>query len=173
MDDRSDGELVAEARRGSREAASALFLRHWQGAWRAAYGLTGRRALADDVAQDAFERAFARLDRFDTRRPFGPWLHRIVVNRALDVLRRERRLVPELEESADRLGPGRGDAELLDTIAGLPLQRRAVVVLRYGVGLSPSAIAETLGIPVGTVHSRLARALDQLREELGAERARD
>ena len=45
------------------------------------------RAMADDVAQDAFERAFARLATFDASRPFAPWLHRIVVNRALDVLR--------------------------------------------------------------------------------------
>jgi DNA-directed RNA polymerase specialized sigma24 family protein len=90
---RSDAKLVELARGGSREAAGELFTRHWPAAWRAAYAVTGRRALADDVAQDAFERAFAALSRFDERRPFGPWLHRIVVNRCLDLLRTERRLV--------------------------------------------------------------------------------
>src|SRR5919202_5580783 len=85
---RSDAKLVELARRGAREAAGELFSRHWPAAWRAAYAVTGRRAMADDVAQDAFERAFAALSRFDARRPFAPWLHRIVVNRALDLLQR-------------------------------------------------------------------------------------
>src|SRR5436305_11751343 len=90
---RGAAKLVALARRGSRDAAGELITRHWRAAWRAAYVVTGRRELADDVAQDAFERAFAALARFDERRPFGPWLHRIVVNRCLDLLRTERRMV--------------------------------------------------------------------------------
>src|SRR5438045_9633552 len=90
---RSGAKLVELARRGSRDAAAELFGRHWRAAWRAAYVITGRRELADDVAQDAFERAFGALSRFDECRPFGPWLHRIVVNRCLDVLRTERRMV--------------------------------------------------------------------------------
>src|SRR5438105_13478650 len=89
----SDGELVLRVRRGSQDAAAELFGRHWPGAWRVARAVTGRRDMADDVAQDAFERAFAALSRFDRGRPFGPWLHRIVVNRSLDLLRSERRLV--------------------------------------------------------------------------------
>src|SRR6476646_11870125 len=96
-----DGELVARARQGSRDAAAELFSRHWPGAWRVARAVTGRRDMADDVAQDAFERAFAALHRFDRRRPFAPWLQRIVVNRSLDLLRSERRLVGQ--ESLDRL----------------------------------------------------------------------
>src|ERR671934_206491 len=89
---RSDAKLVQLARRGSRAAAAELFARHWRAAWRAAYVIAGRREMADDVAQDAFERAFAALSRFDEGRPFGAWLNRIVVNRSLDLLRRERRL---------------------------------------------------------------------------------
>jgi RNA polymerase sigma-70 factor, ECF subfamily len=168
MDDRSDRVLVRAACNGDREAAGALFTRHWQPAWRVAYGITGRRALADDVAADAFERAFAALARFDGRRPFTPWLHRIVVNRALDLLRAERRLVGgdlavEAVEAVEV--DAQGDAELLEAVHGLPLQRRAVVILRYGVGMTPAEIALVLDVPVGTVHSRLARALDQLRDE--------
>src|SRR2546429_9339249 len=90
---RSDAKLVELARRGSRDAAAELFTRHWRAAWRAAYVVTGRRELADDVAQDAFERPFAALSRFDEQRPFAPWLHRIVVNRCFDLLRTHRRLV--------------------------------------------------------------------------------
>src|SRR2546421_3827053 len=88
---RSDAKLAELARTGSRDAAAELFARHWRPAWRAAYAITGRRELADDVAQDAFERAFAALARFDERRPVAPWLHRVVANRCLDLLRAERR----------------------------------------------------------------------------------
>jgi RNA polymerase sigma-70 factor (ECF subfamily) len=167
MRPRTDAELVVLARDGRREAAGELFSRYWAAAWRAAYAITGRRAMADDVAQDAFERAFAALSRFDERRPFAPWLHRIVVNRSLDLLRTERRLVGgegELE-SPERVDPHSGDAALLEAVARLSEPRRVVLVLRYGLGYPPPVIAELLGLPVGTVHSRLARALDELRAE--------
>jgi RNA polymerase sigma-70 factor (ECF subfamily) len=173
---RSDAKLVQLARHGSRDAAAELFSRHWPSAWRAAYAITGRRELADDVAQDAFERAFSALARFDERRPFGPWLYRIVFNRCLDLLRTERRMVAADAELA-RLewhDVPSGDRELLDAVAGLSLQRRVVLVLRYGLGYTPSAIAELLDLPTGTVNSRLARALEDLRvqhEVNDAERA--
>jgi RNA polymerase sigma-70 factor, ECF subfamily len=162
---RSDAKLVQLARRGSRDAAAELFARHWRSAWRAAYVLSGRRELADDVAQDAFERAFAALGRFDERRPFGPWLHRIVINRCLDLLRTERRMVASDVELGriEWHDVASGDRDLLEAIADLSLQRRVVVVLRYGLGYTPTAIAELLDVPVGTVNSRLARALDDLR----------
>jgi RNA polymerase sigma-70 factor (ECF subfamily) len=129
--------------------------------------------MADDVAQDAFERAFAALHRFDRRRPFAPWLHRIVVNRSLDLLRSERRLVGP--DALDRIeGEWRDhageDRQLLDAVAVLSPQRRVVIVLRYGLGHSPADIARLLELPLGTVHSRLARALDDLRQH---ERERD
>ena len=166
--------LVARARDGSREAAGELFARHWPAAWRAALAITGRPAMADDVAQDAFERAFAALSRFDERRPFAPWLHRIVVNRALDLVRAERRLVG-LDHADDAVAAwdpsGGGDREMLAAIAGLSPERRACVILRHGLGYRPHEIAEILGVPVGTVHSRLARALGDLRETEGAGRA--
>ena len=162
---------MRRARRGDREAAADLFRRYWRDAWRAAFAITGRRALADDVASDGFERAFAALDRFDERRPFGPWLHRIVANRALDVLRAERRLADEELRDTPDAAPlhAHGDRGLLAVVAELSLERRVVVVLRYGVGMTPKQISETLDLPVGTVNSRLARALDQLRETLEVE----
>jgi RNA polymerase sigma-70 factor, ECF subfamily len=167
----SDRDLVRRARRGDRDAAADLFRRYWREAWRAAYAITGRRALADDVAADGFERAFSALDRFDERRPFGPWLHRIVANRALDILRAERRLsdaeLPDTPDSAPVYETG--DRSLLTAVAELPLERRVAVVLRYGVGMTPKQIAATLDVPVGTVNSRLARALEQLRDSLEVE----
>jgi RNA polymerase sigma-70 factor (ECF subfamily) len=166
MDPRDDRKLIRAARSGDPEAASELFRRHWPAAWRAAYGVAGRRAMADDIASDAFERAFAALSRFDERRPFAPWLHRIVVNRALDLLRAERRLVggePSEEPRESASFEDAGDRALLEAVAALPLQRRVVVVLRYGIGMGPEEIARVLDVPPGTVHSRLARALEQLR----------
>jgi RNA polymerase sigma-70 factor, ECF subfamily len=164
---RSDAALVRRAREGSRDAAAELFARHWPGAWRAALVVTGRREMADDVAQDAFERAFAALGRFDESRPFAAWLHRIVVNRSLDLLRRERRLVG-IDAAPEQKGALRDvaaeDRALLEAVSRLSEQRRVVLMLRYGLGYPPSEIAEVLGLPPGTVHSRLARALEDLRE---------
>jgi len=164
----SDRDLVRAARRGDRDAAAALFRRHWPTAWRAAFAITGRRALADDVASDAFERAFAALDRFDLRRPFSPWLHRIVANRALDLLRAERRLSSEEAEEPVDAEPDHhaGDRGLLAAVTALSPERRVVVLLRFGVGMTPKEIARALDLPVGTVNSRLARSLEQLRDSL-------
>ena len=171
MGERSDRDLVRRARRGDRDAAAALFRRYWQSAWRTAFAVTGRRAVADDVAADAFERAFAALDRFDERRPFAPWLQRIVANRALDLLRAERRLSgDELAEPVDAGTDHRaGDKGLLAAVGELSLERRVVVLLRYGVGMTPKEIAAALDLPVGTVNSRLARSLEQLREYFEAQ----
>ncbi len=98
---RPDTELIVLARKGSKEAAEALFERYWVHAWRAAYAVTADRALADDAAQEGMEKAFASLDRFDETRPFAPWLKRITVNRAIDHLRRGRRLEPLHDEDDD------------------------------------------------------------------------
>src|SRR3954447_24959074 len=85
---------IREAQSGSADALEALFRSHWPRAHRAAHLVTGDAAAAEDIAQEAFLSAVRSLDRFDRRRPFGPWLHRIVVNRAIDwsrarALRRE------------------------------------------------------------------------------------
>ena len=171
MREPSDRDLIRRARRGDREAAAALFRRYWRDAWRAAYAITGRQSLADDVAADGFERAFAALGRFDERRPFAPWLHRIVANRALDLLRAERRLSDEELPDMPDLAPVHetADRSLLAAVAALSVERRVVVVLRFGVGMTPKQIAEALDLPVGTVNSRLARGLEQLREVLEVE----
>src|SRR5262249_51645980 len=96
-DDGLDRDLVTRIRRGSSAAVGALFDRHWRpagSAWRIAVAITGSETLAEDVVQDAFLRALGALDRYDPARPFAPWLRRIVVNRALDVWREERRRAP-------------------------------------------------------------------------------
>jgi RNA polymerase sigma-70 factor (ECF subfamily) len=95
-----------------------------------------------------FERAFAALGGFDQSRPFAPWLHRIVINRVLDLLRRERRLVGldvGAHPSSEWRDVSADDRALLEAVATLTPQRRVVIVLRYGLGYSPDAIARDAG----------------------------
>ena len=167
---RSEAALVRAARRGDAAALDELFHRHWPGAYRAAYLVVGDRAAAEDIAQEAFLKAVAALDRFDRRRPFGPWLHRIAVNRAID-WGRARALRPEAHGSEERAAPaeaaGGVSDELLAALASLTAEHRAVVVLRYLLEYTPGEIAAMLDLPRGTVNSRLRRGLDALQHELG------
>jgi RNA polymerase sigma-70 factor (ECF subfamily) len=162
---RGDAALVRAARRGSQEAVAELFERHWDASYRAAYLVTGDRAAAEDIAQEAFLAALRALDRFDARRPLRPWLHRIVVNRAID-WSRARTLRAEVgmdagPEAAARPPAGLGQ-DVVAALARLPVDQRAVVVLRYLLDLTPGEIAATLDLPRGTVNSRLRRGLDAL-----------
>jgi RNA polymerase sigma factor (sigma-70 family) len=161
-----DSQLVSRARSGDREAASALFERYWPDAFRTAYAIVGRRDAAEDAAQDAFVRALGALDRFDTGRPFGAWLARIVANCSVDRIRADRRLAPlETDVGTEWLADVRHD-EVLAAVAALPLARRQVVVLRYWAGLTQAEIASLLGVPLGTANSRLGRAVEDLRAAL-------
>src|ERR687898_1814729 len=81
---RSERAWVRGAQAGSVSDLEALFRAHWPRAFRAAYLVTHDAAAAEDIAQEAFLAAVRSLHRFDRRRPFGPWLHRIAVNRAID-----------------------------------------------------------------------------------------
>src|SRR3954468_7357389 len=76
--------VVREAQAGSAAAFEELFRLYWPAAHRAAFLVVHDAAAAEDIAQESFLAALRALDRFDRRRPFGPWLHRIVVNRAID-----------------------------------------------------------------------------------------
>ena len=156
------------AQNGSVEDVESLFRAYWPRAYRAAYLVAHDAAAAEDIAQEAFLAAIRSLDRFDRRRPFGPWLHRIVVNRAID-WSRARRLRAEAELAADVPAPEAPDREsgaLLHALAELPPDHRAVIVLRHLLEYTPGEIAELLGLPRGTVNSRLRRGLDALKENV-------
>jgi RNA polymerase sigma-70 factor (ECF subfamily) len=168
---RRERQLIGEAQRGSEAALGELYSAHWRRAHRAAYLIVHDAAAAEDVAQDAFLAAIDALDRFDRRRPFGPWLHRIVANRAIDWARREtlRRRVDAGEEGEPRARAPEGiDEDLMEALTELPADQRAAVVLRYLLEYSPGEIARLLELPRGTVNSRLRRALDRLGERLEA-----
>jgi len=144
-----------------------LYSLHWRRAYRAAYLVVHDAAAAEDVAQDAFLAAVDALDHFDRRRPFAPWLHRIVVNRALDWARREslRRRVVQAESVFEPLPPPEEvGGEMIAALKELPAEQRAVVVLRHLLEYTPGEIASMLNLPRGTVNSRLRRGLDRLRE---------
>jgi RNA polymerase sigma-70 factor, ECF subfamily len=174
---RQERALVRAAQGGSEEAFAQLFHHHWGRAHRAAYLVVRDRAAAEDIAQEAFLAAIRAFDRFDRRRPFGPWLHRIVVNRAIDwarsrSLRRELAtggdLAPELMDpsTAETIASGPLSDQVGDALASLSAEHRAVVVLRYLLEYTPGEIGRMLDLPRGTVNSRLRRALDQLAGEL-------
>jgi len=173
--ERRERALVRAAQRGDGPALEELFRRHWPRAHRAALLVVGDAAAAEDIAQEAFLAAVRALDRFDRRRPFGPWLHRIVVNRAIDWAR-ARTLRRELATGAapEPPAPDRPESPhagaLAAALAELGPEHRAVVVLRYLLEYTPGEIAALLDLPRGTVNSRLRRGLDRLetalREEL-------
>lgn len=155
---------VRAAQRGDASGIEALFRLHWSRAHRAAYLVVHDAAAAEDIAQEAFLAAVRSLDRFDRRRPFGPWLHRIVVNRAIDWTRaRQLRGETELVD-APAADPEGLDGSLLGALAALPPDHRAVIVLRHLLEYTPGEIAELLELPRGTVNSRLRRGLDSLKE---------
>ena len=118
----SERKLIREAQRGSGEALAALYSRHWGRAQRAAYLVVHDAAAAEDIAQEAFLAAVDGLDRFDRRRPFAPWLHRIVVNRAIDWGRRGRCAPAPASRGArcSKPTPTRPAGELMPALAQLP-----------------------------------------------------
>ncbi len=175
VNDVREARLVRAAQRGSTEAVDALFRREWPRAYRAAYLVVHDASAAEDIAQEAFLAAIRALDRFDRRRPFGPWLHRIAVNRAIDHAR-SRALRREVDAAAAEPEAPPPDAplsaELIAALAELTPESRAIVALRYLLDLTPGEIAAALGLPRGTVNSRMRRALDRLAELLPEEGGR-
>ena len=166
-----EDDLVAAAEADSGGEVEALFEEHWLTAWRAAYAVTGRADLADDAAQDAFVNAIRSLGRFDRRKPFAPWIAKIAVNRARDLLRAERRR--EAAQSVEKTeAPARTDVSgLLLAVAALPPEQREAVVLHHVLGFSLREVAEIVGAPEGTVTSRVGRGVAQVRQTTEAEHA--
>ncbi|MEA2494297.1 MAG: hypothetical protein QOJ29_2208 [Thermoleophilaceae bacterium] len=167
--------LVREAVRGNEQALADLFRLSWPGAYRAAFLIVHDHAAAEDIAQEALVAAIRNLERFDRRRPLRPWLHRIVVNRAIDWTR-VRNLRAEVS-GLDTSAPERGQTPftegvrpvdpIMAALAALPPEQRAVIALRHLLEYTPGEIAKMLGLPRGTVNSRLRRGLDVLKAELG------
>jgi RNA polymerase sigma-70 factor, ECF subfamily len=174
-----DSELFALAQRGDLAAYEEIVQRYQQVAFRAAYVITGSAADAEDAAQDAFIKAYRALDRFRAGANPRPWLLRIVANEARNRVRssgRRQQLELRLTEGF-RPGDAAPSPEaaavagedrraLLELVNSLSEDDRLVVASRYFLELSGEETAAALGIPEGTVKSRLSRALARLRSRL-------
>jgi RNA polymerase sigma-70 factor (ECF subfamily) len=162
--------LIRGALAGSEADVELLFRRHWPRAYRAAFLIVHDHAAAEDIAQEAFVAAIRRLDRFDRRRPFAPWLGAIVANRAIDWVRaraaRRESADQGLELASSPDPVGRYSENVLAALAALSPEHRAVVVMRYVLEYTPGEIARALELPRGTVNSRLRRGLDALEPRL-------
>lgn len=177
MSDASDAELVVRVRAGDVQAFGELVRRYQSAVFNVCLRLAGERREAEDMAQEAFLRAYQRLETYDAARPFGPWIRRLAANLSLNRLQRK---VPEElplheehawtpgytelpEPAAIRL---ERTAAIRRAIRKLPPHYAAVIELRHYQGLSYADIAQTLSLPLSDVKSHLYRARKQLAELL-------
>ena len=181
--DRTDDELVRAAQQGDAAAMELLLGRHYDRVHAVCRRIAGASRDADDAAQEAMIRIVRNLDRFDGRSAFGTWAYRIATNTALDELRKrkrrpqlhvigdgddERRPSEPVDPLADRTVEAVGDRLAIEqALADLPEEFKAPVVMRDVGDLDYAEIAEALGIPIGTVKSRIARGRRLLVEQLG------
>jgi RNA polymerase sigma-70 factor (ECF subfamily) len=174
----ADDEAIERARRGDHAAFGALVERYQEVAFRAAYLIVRDATAAEDVAQDAFIRAYRALRSFRQGEPFRPWLLRIVTNAALNEVRSRNRRTGMLgrvaaiaPRSADPPDVALGDQHasmLARAINELSPDDRVVLHLRYFLELPEREIATAIGKPPGTVKSRLHRASKRLRDLIEA-----
>jgi len=175
---------VAAAQAGDRDALDALLRRHHDRLWALCRRLTGNHADAEDALQDALIAIARGIRRYDGRAAFTTWSYRVATNACLDELRRRRRRpIPEAPDAITvgplTDGPGVGTGvpsaatavedrlEIDAALARLPQDFRSAVVLRDLCDLDYAEIARVLGIPPGTVRSRIARGRAQLADLLG------
>jgi RNA polymerase sigma-70 factor (ECF subfamily) len=175
-----DQGLVAAAQAGDQRALETLLRRHYDRVHAVCRRIAGSTRDADDAAQEAMIGIVRGLPRFDGRAQFSTWVYRIATNAALDELRRRKRrpalaLVTDEGEPAETPDPlaareveAPADRLSIDAaLDSLPEDFRTAVVLRDVADLDYAEIAEALGVPVGTVKSRIARGRAQLADALG------
>ncbi len=167
-------DLINRCLAGEEAAFEALYRQYERLVYHTAFLMLNHPQDTDDVLQEVFIRVFRHLNTYDPARgAFSTWLHRITVNVCLKRINRSGVLSTPLDES---IPTGENPHEQIDSrfdarqrvqrlLSSLAPDFRAVVVLRFYSGLSYKEIAEALDIPIGTVQSRLSRALLQLRQE--------
>jgi RNA polymerase sigma-70 factor (ECF subfamily) len=173
----SDESLLGASRSGDRDALDTLLRRHVDMVHAVCTRLAGNPADGADATQEALLAIVRGLPRFDGRSSLRTWMYRVATNACLDELRRRARrpTVGLLDGTLERVE--RADGPALDTavadrlsidgaLAELPEEFRVAVVLRDVAGLDYAQIAEVLGVPLGTVRSRIARGRDRLAELL-------
>ena len=172
----NETQLVTQAQNGDRNAFSELVRLHAQGVLNVIYRMCGDVHLAEDAAQETFIRAWQNLSSYRPQTSLRNWLYRIAVNVGTDMLRKEKRILPDAIEDLHLTDSGLELESLVSqqertalvqkAILSLPDASRAVLVLREYEGLSYQEISSTLDIPVGTVMSRLSYARNLLKAKL-------
>jgi RNA polymerase sigma-70 factor, ECF subfamily len=171
----SEPDLIRRARAGDAAAWEQLITTHQEAVFRLAYLMLGDPAEAEDAAQEALIRASRALTRFDESRPLRPWLLKIVSNQARNRRRAAGRYVAAirralLAEPEPAIHPAAEHDTLSDArdlwaaVRRLEPRDQEIVYLRYFLEIPVTETAETLGVPEGTVKSRLSRALARLRD---------
>jgi RNA polymerase sigma-70 factor (ECF subfamily) len=175
-----DDELIAAAQRGEQAAFAEIVRRYQRAIFRVAYALTRNAADADDLAQETFVRAWGAIGRFERGQPLYPWLARIATNQAFSLFRTRKRrpetpIEPLLEagmqwgvddDPAEHAQERERNGRLRACFAQLAPEHQAVLALRAVQDLSYDEIARTLGVPIGTVMSRLSRARAELKRRM-------
>ena len=169
-------ELIVDAQGGDRNAFSELVRMHANGVMNVIYRMYGDAQLAEDAAQETFIRAWQNLSTYRPQTSLRNWLYRIAVNAATDMLRKERRILPDDIEDLHLTDAQAGLETIVshqertmlvqNAILSLPDASRTVLVLREYEGLSYQEISSSLDIPVGTVMSRLNYARNLLKAKL-------
>ncbi len=176
MDAADEAVLIQQAKKGDHGAYRTLVERHMKKAYNLAYSFVNDHAGAEDIAQEAFIRAYRALPSFREEAGFGTWLYRIVTNLSLNTIK-QRGTLPDREAAMESL-PSSHDgtedcahredirAHLERALHELPTLQRAVVILRHFDGLSTRQVSGILGCSEGTVKTHLFRGLKKLREKL-------
>ena len=171
-----DRDLILRTRRGEADAFGELVRRYQVAVFNVCYRLLGERREAEDMAQEAFIRAYGRLESYDLDRPFGPWMRRVAANVCINRFESLPASQPVLDEERDPDDPAqrpepvaeqRDEADhLRRVLLSLPTHYRAVLELRHYQELSYEEMAETLQLPLSDVKSHLFRARKLLAEKL-------
>lgn len=176
QEDALESQSIAAVKRGDRDAYDYLVGKYLKRVASIAWSIVRNATDAEDLAQEAFVKAYESIDRFRTEQPFGPWIYRIVTNLALDVMKHRRKFRHE-ELSGEEPAARRDDAELpavMSEIArridraleSLPEMQRVVARLALVEGFGHAEIAAMTGVSEGTVRSHLSLARGKLREQL-------
>lgn len=159
--------LIRSAQQGDLDALGQLYQTYRLAAFRTAQIIIGDRHLAEDLVQEAFLRTFQAIGRLDPQRPFAPWLMRVLINRCRTALSRRGRspslgLPPEAGASEQGYGAAEARADLQQALRRLQPIHHDILMLHSYHRFADQEIADALGIPLGTVKSRLHHARRQL-----------
>lgn len=169
----SDDNLVLLSQSGDNEAFAQLVRKYSPDAYRTAFMVLRDRNEVEDVVQESFLTCYRKIRSFRMESSFKTWLYRIVVNRCYDRLRKRNREIDALNKMSINLKNVSDDIsgiesrlDLREVIKGLRPEHRLVLTLYYGMDFGVQKVADILGVPVGTVKSRLNSARNMVRKNL-------